>query len=138
MTPRSQKFNAQYAKTLIKIAEGDLESAKVLASSKSGRLENIFFIAQQAIEKSLKAVLIHNQLNVPLTHDLEALMSIFPEKITLPEGRRGLEGMSEFATIRRYEEGYLEITDDEVQIAIATAERFVTWGKTSIEKKSTQ
>lgn len=133
MTPKAKKFNPEYAKQLIKIAEGDLESAKILASSKGGRPENIFFIAQQSIEKSLKSVLIHHQKSVPLTHDLEAIMSILPESIPLPKGHDLIEGMSEFATVRRYEEGYLEITKEEIKAAIQAADSFLIWAKKLIQ-----
>lgn len=134
MGPKSKKFNPAYAKSLLKIAEGDLESAKILAKSKKGRPENIFFIAQQSIEKSLKAVLVHFKKNVPLTHDLEAIISILPEKISTPLSHDSIEGLSEFATVRRYEEGYLEITQEEIKAAIQAADRFFKWAEQQISK----
>lgn len=131
MTPKSKKFKPDYAKTLLKIAEGDLASARILASSQGGRLENIFFIAQQSIEKSLKAVLIYHQKNVPLTHDLDAIISVLPDHMHLPKAQ--VEGMSEFATVRRYEEGYLEITTEEISAALRAAESFLSWAKKEIK-----
>lgn len=54
---KEQKFKKEYAFELLKIAEGDLETTKVLLSASIGRKENVCFNAQQVIEKSLKAIL---------------------------------------------------------------------------------
>ncbi len=62
MSPSKQEriFKKEYAQELIKIANGDLGSAKILFqhfSDESSRAENTFFFCQQAIQKCLKAVL---------------------------------------------------------------------------------
>src|SRR5919109_3562814 len=41
--------------------------------------EQICFHAQQAVEKALKAVLIHAAVDFPFTHDLEELLDTFTE-----------------------------------------------------------
>ena len=48
-------FNKEYAKELLRIAQGDGESASALFKAKVGRPENIVFLAQQSVEKSIKA-----------------------------------------------------------------------------------
>ena len=131
MTPTSKKYNPKYAISLIKIAEGDLLSARALAKAKAkeGRPENICFILQQSVEKSINAVLCHHGRAIPFTHDLVALCSILPDSISLPGKAAAVEGLSEYATVRRYEEGFVEITQQEVVGALKTAEYFLSWAK---------
>ena len=81
MTPLSKKFSKAYAKELVKVAEGDLVTAKVLIDHPGGRPENVFFLLQQAVEKAIKAVLCHHEKPVPLSHDISALISILPSNL---------------------------------------------------------
>jgi HEPN domain-containing protein len=63
-------FKPEYAESLLVIAQGDLETAAALiAAPKPGRLENILYMIQQGIEKTLKSVLIKKQISFPLVHD---------------------------------------------------------------------
>ena len=69
------KFDPTYASQLLDIALADLESAKVLAAAwQRGRVENIFFLVQQSVEKSLKAYLCHKHGDFPMVHDLGILL----------------------------------------------------------------
>ncbi len=134
MTPSSKRYDPAYAHSLIKIAEGDLKSAMVLAAAKEGRPENICFIAQQTVEKAIKAVLCHLGQNVPLTHDLAALLSVLPNDIVQPNSGGAAEGLSEYATVRRYEEGFVKLTTAEISAALKLAEIFLNWAKAILRK----
>lgn len=57
-----------------RIAEGDLESAKVLGQSSLGRPENVIYLIQQSIEKCLKAVQCFKTQEILHTHDLSTLI----------------------------------------------------------------
>lgn len=58
VTPKkAQIYKPEYGKELLRIAEGDLASASALHETKKGRKENVGYLAQQSIEKALKAVL---------------------------------------------------------------------------------
>jgi len=54
-------------------AEQDVTSARFLLNMRPQPLEVIGFHAQQAVEKSLKAVLVHAGITPPRTHDLVSL-----------------------------------------------------------------
>jgi HEPN domain-containing protein len=123
---KERLFNKDYAKELMRIATGDLESARGLFKSKMGRSENILFLVEQAIEKSLKAVLCWNELPVPLIHDLGIILARFPEGLVVPENESLLD-LSQFASIRRYEEGKAQLTSEEITEAIHLAERVLKW-----------
>ena len=131
-TPTSKKFNKAYARVLLRIAEEDLTTANILVKHPEGRPENTCFIIQQAVEKAIKAVLCHYELNIPLTHDIGALLSVLPDKVPKPPDAAALLGLSEFATIRRYEEGHFVITHDEIKDNYELAVNVIQWAKTLI------
>ena len=111
VSPAKQEklFSVEYAPELIRIAEGDLGSARLLLvqfGMFKSRAENIFFLAQQSIEKSLKAVLCLHGVPVPLVHELGTLVAKLPASSNPVFGYE-ISRLSEFASIRRYEEGSL-------------------------------
>lgn len=131
MTPRNaqeKKFPKIYAQELLKIAEGDWNTAKALRGCKNIRIENIFYHAEQAIEKSLKAVLCHLEEPVPLVHELGALVAKFPQEMDLPFGYE-LDQLSQFATIRRYEEGKVELTTQEQDAVLKVSLEILDWAR---------
>lgn len=131
MSP-DQIFKKEYAIELFRIAQGDLESAHVLAQSKKGRMENSCFHAEQAVEKALKAVLCHLEIAVPLSHNLELIVSKIPKKHRPPrESQIGL--LTEFATIRRYEEGAAVLSDADVKAALDIAESIINWAQNILQ-----
>ncbi|PWU17893.1 MAG: hypothetical protein C5B49_08085 [Bdellovibrio sp.] len=133
MTPIYKKFlfKKEYAKELLKIAEGDLDSAMELSKAKSGRRENIIFLAQQSVEKSTKAVLVHLQIAFPLVHDLGILVALLPDERMPPEGF-ALSELNPFASVRLYEEGQLPLTQEEVKAVLDVSQRIVVWAKSLI------
>ena len=120
MSPRHQErlFEKHYAKTLLRIAEGDYRTAVGVALIPDARIENAFYLAQQAIGKALKAVLVTKGIAVPMIHDLAALLSKLPDDCEAPFGYE-LNELSQFATIRRYEEGSWKPTKEELQIVLS-------------------
>ena len=124
-------FNQEYARELLRIAKGDLGSARILAkefSADNSRAENIFFMAQQAVEKALKAVLCARKLPVPLVHDLGVLIGKIPAD-TMPVFGYELTQLTEFATVRRYEEGAFVVSAEEAFDVIKTAENIMNWAE---------
>jgi HEPN domain-containing protein len=132
---KEQVFKKPYAKELIAIAFGVLESAKGLQSSSRGRPENICYLAQQVIEKALKAVLVWKQIPFPLIHDANALVAKLSPQDQPPHGY-DLGELNQFASVRRYEEGAVELTDDQIQTAINVAEEIWNWANQKITKEA--
>jgi HEPN domain-containing protein len=125
---KEQKFKKEYAFELLSIAEGDLETTQILLAANSGRKENICFNAQQVIEKSLKAALCFLEIPVPFTHNLDILIDRLPPQIHLniPEN---INELTEYATIRRYEEGTFELDQEDLQTAYKLAQTTFAWAK---------
>ena len=122
-------FRMEYANHLVRIAEGDLETALALIQSpKPGRLENILYMIQQSVEKSLKSVLTKKQISFPLVHDLGILIALLPTK-DYPPGGFDWTALNPYASIRRYEEGELPISTDEISAAYDAAVLVISWAK---------
>jgi HEPN domain-containing protein len=137
MSPQKQErlFKKEYSRELLKIASGDLGSAKILFdsfSNTSGRAENIFFLCQQSIEKSLKAVLCALELPVPMVHELGILVGKIPASSNFEFGYE-LASLSEFASIRRYQEGVLILSFEEAQDVVAKAESILLWAQKIVD-----
>ena len=65
-------------------ARADLALAKVNLPPE-GLYEHLCFHAEQAVEKSLKAILLKYRVDFPFTHNLQALLDLFPEEINTPQ-----------------------------------------------------
>jgi HEPN domain-containing protein len=137
MTPRKQEktFPVEYAAELMKIAVADFASAQTLAlafgKEGAGRAENILFLAQQALEKALKAVLCAKKQPVPLVHDVGILIAKLPENPPPPFGYE-LAQLNDFAAIRRYQTGPDRLTNEEITETLAKIRAALDWCKTQV------
>lgn len=132
MSPFSKRYKKEYALELILISKGDMDSARGLMTAKIGRPENIIYHCQQSIEKSLKAVLCHFELEVPHTHDLEALVTALPKGVIPPEAQ-SLGSLTQYATIRKYEEGFEVLTHDDFEDCYHLAQKVVSWAESTMK-----
>src|ERR1700677_2015549 len=71
-SPRPEQI--EYAKLLLRRANGDLQACRVLADGADIDDNIVGFHAQQAVEKAMKVVLVLADADLPLTHDLKFLM----------------------------------------------------------------
>ena len=124
MSPRPRIYKKAYAFELLAIAKGDLESARLLATHSGGRLENIAYLAHQAVEKALKALLCYLGQPVPFTHDVAVLRALVPSSHQ-PAPGESLESLTEFALMRRYEENPEILSIADFQIVIQETEVFM-------------
>ena len=92
------------------------------------RLENVVYLAQQAAEKSLKAVLNHLRIPFPLVHELGTLVALIPVE-KAPPGEFDLSMLNPYATVRRYEEPNAELTRAEVEACFAAVEKVLSWSQ---------
>lgn len=133
MTPKGKRYKREYARELLKIAKGDLGSARDLLSGKKGRPENICYLTQQSVEKCLKAALCALGLPIVHTHDIEALVNSLPDENRPPEAHQ-LPALTEYATVRRYEEGYQILTSQELKQVVASGAKVVHWAEKLIDR----
>ena len=133
MTPKDQErlFDPAYAKELMIIAKGDLDSARGLSQIKEGRPENILFLIQQSMEKAFKAVLCAKSIPIPLVHDLGVLIAKMPANLAPPSGY-SLTQFNQYATVRRYEEGKSPLTKKDIHAALEIGEQVLEWSSKNI------
>jgi HEPN domain-containing protein len=135
MTARHQerRYERGYARVLLRIARQDYDTAEF---SRRGldqgvRPENVFFLYQQSIEKTLKAVLCFREIPVPLVHDLGILIAKVPESVAPPFGYE-ITALNDFAGVRRYEEGALIYEEEDVAEASTLCSETLVWAESVI------
>ena len=133
MTPNFKKklFDKHYAPELLRIAKGDLASAEVLMQASGGRPENTVFLAQQSVEKAIKSVLIHLEISFPLVHDLGILVALLPDDKAPAQGF-SLAELNPFASVRRYEEGPLPLSSEEIKGVVTVAKSVIAWAESLV------
>jgi len=132
MGKNERVFKKEYAAELLRIAEADYHSAEILAKDPSGRKENALFHAEQAAEKALKAVLCFSGSPVPMTHELNVILTKFTDS-DLPPGGDALHDLTPYATIRRYQEGTFELTAEDMAVALTAVKDVLEWAKRKLK-----
>ncbi len=107
-------------------AEGDLELARKQDFDKFP-IELLIFHAEQVVEKSIKAVLVHFNATVPKTHNLELLMDKIAAYVEIPSAIRAAEDLTPYATAGRYPGDYEPNSQDAYLDALAKAEKVLSW-----------
>jgi len=90
--------------------------------------EDLCFDAQQAVEKALKALLVHRNIPFRYVHDIAELLTLVEQGgIRLPEDVRLAASLSDYAVAARYPGPMEPVTEEEYQEAIALAEAVLRW-----------
>jgi HEPN domain-containing protein len=118
--------DAEFVAPWIKKADNDIKSARYLANNmRPLPAEIICFHCQQAAEKYLKAYIVYNDQEPPITHDLIELAKLcnnFNGDFSLLSPQ--CEYLSSFAVRTRYP-GTNDPEDEDVKIALAYADRII-------------
>ena len=96
-------------------------------------LEDLCFEAQQAAEKSIKAVMIARNIEFPYVHDLDHLLSLLEDEgEVIPAPIRQASKLTKYATVTRYPGDMGPVTAQEYAEAIAIAEAVIRWAEERI------
>lgn len=88
------------AQEWMKRAKGNLARAKQ-PKPKEAFWDDLCFDAQQAAEKSIKAVLVHRRIEFPRTHNLRSLLELFgPDADEVPKGIWDAVDLTNYAVAR--------------------------------------
>ncbi|XDD43313.1 HEPN domain-containing protein [Leptospira sp. WS60.C2] len=107
-------------------AKSDLLLAK-LGDRNDILLNQLCFHAQQTAEKSLKAVLIKENVEFLFTHNIKTLILSLPDRIEKPSFFEDLAILTDYAISTRYPGDYEEILEAEYAKAIELAEQVFQW-----------
>lgn len=112
-------------------AKSDLALAK--AQSVSGVMrEALCFHAQQAVEKSIKAVLVYNEVSFPKIHSIERLIDLLPSGVPRSSELIASAGLTAFATAFRYPGEEEPVTHEEYEMAVNLADAVIKWAEENI------
>ena len=92
-------------------------------------LEDLCFHAQQAADKSIKAVLVADSILFPNTHNLDVLLGLLPSGVSVPPDDAYISRLTEYAVAARYPGMDEPVTDDEYHEAVRLAESVVKWAE---------
>ena len=117
----------------IEYARADLAIAR--APLPPGALyEHLCFHAQQACEKSLKAVLLHLEIDFPFTHDIQALMDLLPDQMARAPELAAAADLTPFAVAARYPGEGEPVTGEEYREAVKVAEAIMAWAESVVRR----
>ena len=128
MNPKSNRRIPGSPEEWMDHAGSDLRLAHLAAGDESIKREQVCFHAQQAAEKAIKAVLLSQQVDFPLTHDIEELLELAEGGgLVLPGDVRDAGILTPYAVESRYPGHWMDIPD--VHEALQAAEHVVGWAE---------
>jgi HEPN domain-containing protein len=111
-------------------ANSDLKLACLAAGDPDIRPEQACFHAQQAAEKAIKGVLISENIDFPLSHDIEELLEIAENAGVIPPKEvASADLLTPYAAETRYPGYWEEISEADVDNALKMAEQTVFWAR---------
>lgn len=114
----------------LRFAHSDLNLAMKVRGDPDILPHTIAFHAQQAVEKAIKAMLIHARIRFPFTHDLAQLFELYRgAQHSVPVASTELEELTPYAGHRRYPGWIHQPGPAEVQRLISLAEKIVAWAE---------
>jgi len=121
------KRQREEAAKFLRLAKRDLIAFRILRDSGETDMFSALFHAQQCAEKSLKAVLAHNNQFVPRIHDLLGLVELVEKFAVIPVSESELNNLTPYAATMRYDE--LEYVALDYPSATKIVEAVFNWAK---------
>ena len=96
--------------------------------------EDLCFDAQQAAEKSIKAVLVFLGIQFRFVHDIAELLTLLENHdVILPEEIKAATELTNYAVETRYPGPTEPVTEEEFKQALQTAEAVFAWSEAKIK-----
>lgn len=97
--------------------------------------EDLCFDAQQAAEKSIKAVLLFHGIQFRFVHDIAELLTLLENhSVILPETIKAAAELTNYAVETRYPGPTEPVTEEEFKQALQIAEAVFAWCEAKIKK----
>jgi len=98
----SEAESTAEARRWMSFAQEDLEAAEGVAAQWNAAPRHACWLAQQAVEKALKAILVYLQIDFPKSHDLDVLRHRIPDDWMVKLEHPDLAELTEWAVEARY------------------------------------
>ena len=95
--------------------------------------EDLCFQLQQAIEKAMKALLIYNDTEPPITHSFAVLIRELRRTLEVPESIERIIELEDYAVQTRYPGDYTPVDEIEYQDASQIAKEVMSWIRSKIK-----
>ena len=115
-------MNVPESKRWLAYARSDLDAAHALLRDPEHYPRQVCFLAQQAAEKVLKAVLVLLEVEFPFTHDLDRLRDLIPEGWRVKSEYPDLADLAIWAIEARYPGDMPQVVEADAREALQTAE----------------
>jgi len=116
-------------------AQTDLGAAYALLDSGDFFPRQICFLAQQCAEKSLKAILVFENMPVPKSHDLDRLRDLIPDGWEVTEKFPDLAELTIWSVESRYPGDTPDVVEYEARETLLLAEMVFDAVKAELEEK---
>ena len=121
----------------LKRARSNLERARAEKISDEILYEDLCFDAQQAVEKSLKALLVRLDKPFPKTHSIGMLLKLIEETgVEIPDDINRSKILTDYAVDTRYPGMYEPVSAEEYKEALNLAARVFEWAGKIIKNES--
>lgn len=115
-------MNVPESERWLTYARSDLNAGRALLGTPEHYFRQVCFLAQQAAEKALKALLVLLEIDFPHTHDLDRLREIVPPGWRVKARFPKLYALSIWAVESRYPGDMPDVVEADAQEALRTAE----------------
>lgn len=129
-------MNENEAKRWLDYAESDLQAARTLVESTEFYPRQVCFLAQQAGEKALKAILVFLEIQFPHTHDLDHIRELIPTGWKVKEAFPQLYDLSVWAVESRYPGDMPDVLEHEARETLHLAESVFEAVKAELENRN--
>jgi len=121
----------------LKRARSNLERARAEKISDEILYEDLCFDAQQAVEKSLKALLVRLDKPFPKTHSIGMLLKLIEETgVEIPDDINRSKILTGYAVDTRYPGMYEPVSEEEYKEALNLAVEVFEWAGKIIKNES--
>ncbi|MBI4578796.1 MAG: HEPN domain-containing protein [Planctomycetes bacterium] len=127
----------EQAAVLLRKAREDDYACRALSGDKQASPWIIGFHAQQAVEKSIKAVLALHRVGYPHVHDIEALLKLLRQgSIPSPPDAENLPRLTPLAALMRYEDESDEGPSPSVTLdwMLTSSAQTICWAEQQLNK----
>jgi HEPN domain-containing protein len=126
--------NQSLAEDWLRRARSNLERARAGKVSEGILYEDLCFDCEQAVEKSLKALLVHIDVPFPRTHSIANLIELIEDNgIDVEDDFKESISLTAYAVSTRYPGNFEPVYEEEYQEALKIAERVFNWVRKIIE-----
>jgi HEPN domain-containing protein len=112
----------KHARSDLALAQSDIADDAIL-------LETLCFHAHQAVEKALKAVLVHSKVEFLKTHNIKTLTELLPESVKKSGELIAAAGLTDYAVSSRYPGESEPVSESEFREALRLAQAVVLWAE---------